>query len=261
MRMLDYIIDSHAHYDDEDFDEDRDALLGSMEEHGIKKIINVGASMESSKSTLALSQKYPFIYAAIGVHPSETADLSESDMEWLEKNAALEKVVAIGEIGLDYYWDEPDKEVQKKWFLRQLALAGKVKKPVIIHSREAAFDTLTLMKEAGAADIPGVIHCYSYSKETAREFLEMGYYFGIGGVLTFKNAKKLKEAASYIPMDRILLETDCPYLSPEPNRGKRNSSLNIPYVITQLAQIKGISEEEVMHIATENTERLFSLGH
>jgi TatD DNase family protein len=261
MKMLDYIIDSHAHYDDEDFDADRDALLGSMEEHGIRKIINVGASMESSKSTLALSQKYPFIYAAIGVHPSDTADLSESDMEWLEKNAALEKVVAIGEIGLDYYWDEPDKEIQKKWFLRQLALARKVKKPVIIHSREAALDTLTLMKEAGAADIPGVIHCYSYSKETAREFLEMGYYFGIGGVLTFKNAKKLKEAVSYLPMDRILLETDCPYLSPEPNRGKRNSSLNIPYVVAQLAQIKGISEEEVVHAATENTERLFSFGH
>jgi TatD DNase family protein len=182
-------------------------------------------------------------------------------MEWLEKNAALEKVVAIGEIGLDYYWDEPDKEIQKKWFLRQLALARKVKKPVIIHSREAALDTLTLMKEAGAADIPGVIHCYSYSKETAREFLEMGYYFGIGGVLTFKNAKKLKEAVSYLPMDRILLETDCPYLSPEPNRGKRNSSLNIPYVVAQLAQIKGISEEEVVHAATENTERLFSFGH
>lgn len=253
------MIDSHAHYDDEAFDQDREELISSVFESGVRKIINVGASMESCKTTLALAEKYKHIYAAIGVHPSDTAELTEKDMEWLSEKSSLSKVVAIGEIGLDYYWDTPDRETQKKWFQRQLALAKEVHLPVVIHSRDAAADTISIMKECGADTIPGVIHCYSYTKESAREFLDMGYSFGIGGVLTFKNAKKLKEAVAYIPMDRILLETDCPYLSPEPNRGKRNSSLNIPYVAGVMAQMKGISEEEVIRITSENTEKLFHI--
>lgn len=252
------MIDSHAHYDDEAFDGDREELLASVFESGIRKVINVGASMESCRTTLALSEAYESVYAAIGVHPSDTAQLTEADMEWLKEKSALKKVVAIGEIGLDYYWDEPDREIQKKWFQRQLDLAKEVKLPVVIHSREAAADTIGILKEYDG-DLTGVIHCYSYTKESAREFLEMGYSFGIGGVLTFKNAKKLKEAVSYIPMDRILLETDCPYLAPEPNRGKRNSSLYIPYVVQVMAQLKGISEEEVIRITSENTERLFGI--
>ena len=252
------MIDSHAHYDDEAFDSDREELLTSVFESGIRKVINVGASMESCRTTLALSEAYESIYAALGVHPSDTAQLTETDMEWLKEKSALEKVVAIGEIGLDYYWDEPDREIQKKWFQRQLDLAKEVKLPVVIHSREAAADTIDILKKYNG-DLTGVIHCYSYTKESAREFLEMGYSFGIGGVLTFKNAKKLKEAVSYIPMDRILLETDCPYLAPEPNRGKRNSSLYIPYVVQVMAQLKGISEEEVIRITSENTERLFGI--
>ena len=253
------MIDSHAHYDDEAFDQDREELLSSVFESGIRKVINVGASMESCKSTLALTEKYDNIYAAIGVHPSDTAELTDEDIEWLKQKSSLEKVVAIGEIGLDYYWDTPDREIQKKWFRRQLLLAKEVKLPVVIHSREAVADTVTIMKECGADTIPVVIHCYSYTKESARDFLDMGYSFGIGGVLTFKNAKKLKEAVAYIPMDRILLETDCPYLAPEPNRGKRNSSLNIPYIVQVMAQIKGISEDEVVRITSENTERLFHI--
>lgn len=252
------MIDSHAHYDDESFDGDREELLASVFESGIRKVINVGASMESCRTTLALSETYESVYAALGVHPSDTAQLTEADMEWLKEKSALKKVVAIGEIGLDYYWDEPDREIQKKWFQRQLDLAKEVKLPVVIHSREAAADTIGILKEYDG-DLIGVIHCYSYTKESAREFLEMGYSFGIGGVLTFKNAKKLKEAVSYIPMDRILLETDCPYLAPEPNRGKRNSSLYIPYVVQVMAQLKGISEEEVIRITSENTERLFGI--
>ena len=165
----------------------------------------------------------------------------------------------MGEIGLDYYWPGPDHETQKKWFLRQLDLAREIKKPVIIHSREAAKDTVDLMTEAHAEEIGGVIHCYSYTKETAKTFLDMGFYFGIGGVLTFKNAKKLKEAVEYIPMDRIVFETDCPYLAPEPNRGKRNSSLNIPYVIATMAQIKGITEEEVRKAAWDNSLKLYRM--
>ncbi len=253
------MIDSHAHYDDEAFDIDRELLLKQVFQSGIRKVINVGASMESCKKTLALSETYENIYAAIGVHPSDTKDLTEDDMQWLLEKSRLEKVVAIGEIGLDYYWDEPEREIQKKWFQRQLELAKEAGLPVIIHSRDAAADTISIMKESGCRDLPGVIHCYSYTKESAREFLEMGYSFGIGGVLTFKNAKKLKEAVSYIPIENILLETDCPYLAPEPNRGKRNSSLNIPYVVAVMAQIKGISEEEVIRVTSENTERLFHI--
>ena len=250
------IIDSHAHYDDEAFEEDRDNLLQSMQSHGIEKIINVGANIKGSMVSIALSEQYPFIYAAVGVHPSDTEELDEEKIAWMKEVSEKEKVVAIGEIGLDYYWPEPDREIQKKWFIRQMELAQEVNMPVIIHSRDAAQDTIEILKQFPAN---GVIHCYSYTKESAKEFLKMGYYFGIGGVLTFKNARKLKEAVMEIPMDRILLETDSPYLAPEPNRGKRNSSLNIPYVVKELAQLKGISEEEVINITTENTKRLFHL--
>lgn len=250
------IIDSHAHYDDEAFEEDRDNLLQSMQSNGIEKIINVGANIKGSRASIALSEQYPFIYAVVGVHPSDTEELNEEKMAWLKEVSKKEKVVAIGEIGLDYYWPEPDREIQKKWFIRQMELAQEVNLPVIIHSRDAAQDTIEILKQFPAN---GVIHCYSYTKESAKEFLKMGYYFGIGGVLTFKNAKKLKEAVMEIPMDRILLETDSPYLAPEPNRGKRNSSLNIPYVVKELAQLKGITEEEVINITTENTKRLFHL--
>lgn len=250
------IIDSHAHYDDEAFEEDRDNLLKSMQSHGIEKIINVGANIKGSMASIALSEQYPFIYAAVGVHPSDTEELDEEKIAWMKEVSEKEKVVAIGEIGLDYYWPEPDREIQKKWFIRQMELAQEINLPVIIHSRDAAQDTIEILKKFPAN---GVIHCYSYTKESAKEFLKMGYYFGIGGVLTFKNARKLKEAVMEIPMDRILLETDSPYLAPEPNRGKRNSSLNIPYVVKELAQLKGISEEEVINITTENTKRLFHL--
>ena len=250
------IIDSHAHYDDEAFEEDRDNLLQSMQSNGIEKIINVGANIKGSKTSIALSEQYPFIYAAVGVHPSDTEELDEEKIAWLKEVSKKEKVIAIGEIGLDYYWPEPDRKIQKKWFIRQMELAQEVNLPVIIHSRDAAQDTIEILKQFPAN---GVIHCYSYTKESAKEFLKMGYYFGIGGVLTFKNAKKLKEAVMEIPIERILLETDSPYLAPEPNRGKRNSSLNIPYVVKELAQLKGISEEEVINITTENTKKLFHL--
>lgn len=250
------IIDSHAHYDDEAFEEDRDNLLESMQSNGIEKIINVGANIKGSRTSIALSEQYPFIYAAVGVHPSDTEELDEEKIAWLKEVSKKEKVIAIGEIGLDYYWPEPDRKIQKKWFIRQMELAQEVNLPVIIHSRDAAQDTIEILKQFPAN---GVIHCYSYTKESAKEFLKMGYYFGIGGVLTFKNAKKLKEAVMEIPIERILLETDSPYLAPEPNRGKRNSSLNITYVVKELAQLKGISEEEVINITTENTKKLFHL--
>ena len=253
------IFDTHAHYDDEAFDEDRDALLAELPENGIARVVNVGASLASCGRTIELMNRYDYIYGAIGVHPSETAELNDEAFEWLRQQCQPEKCVAVGEIGLDYYWDEPDRELQKEWFRRQLNLARELAKPVIIHSRDAAKDTVDLMTEEHAEEIGGVIHCYSYTKETAEVFLKMGFYFGIGGVLTFKNAKKLKEAVAYIPLDRIVLETDCPYLAPEPNRGKRNSSLNIPYVVKALAEIKGVEEEAVRKAAWENAHKLYRL--
>ena len=253
------IFDTHAHYDDEAFDEDRDALLAELPENGIARVVNVGASLASCGRTIELMNRYDYIYGAIGVHPSETAELNDEAFEWLRQQCRLEKCVAVGEIGLDYYWDEPDRELQKEWFRRQLNLARELAKPVIIHSRDAAKDTVDLMTEEHAEEIGGVIHCYSYTKETAEVFLKMGFFFGIGGVLTFKNAKKLKEAVAYIPLDRIVLETDCPYLAPEPNRGKRNSSLNIPYVIKALAEIKGMEEETVREAAWDNAHKLYRL--
>ena len=251
------IFESHAHYDDEAFDEDREELLLSLHEHGIGSVINVGASLESCRTTLQLIEKYPFIYGAMGVHPSETDRLDDNSLAWLRQQCSHNKVVAVGEIGLDYHWKEPEIPVQKKWFERQLELAREVRLPVIIHSREAAKDTLDMMQALHAEEMGGVVHCYSYTKEMAREYLNMGFYFGIGGVITFKNAKKLKETVEYIPMEKILLETDSPYLAPEPNRGRRNSSLNLPYVAQEVAKLKGVPYEEVVEITKKNAEKLF----
>lgn len=253
------IFDTHAHYDDEAFDEDREQLLAELPEQNIAKVVDIGASLESCKKARALAEAYDYIYCSIGVHPNEVGELKDTDLDWLREQCLYEKCVAVGEIGLDYHWEEPAPDVQKEWFLKQLNLARELSKPVIIHSRDAAKDTVDLMTAEHAGEIGGVVHCYSYTKETAKVFLDMGFYIGIGGVLTFKNAKKLKEAVEYIPMDRIVLETDCPYLAPEPNRGKRNSSLNIPYVVTAMAEIKGITEEEVRTAVWENSHRLYRL--
>ncbi len=251
------IFESHAHYDDEAFDEDREALLSSLQDNGIEYVINVGASLKSTEMTVELTTKYPFIYGAAGVHPSETAELTEETFAWLREQCMQPKIVAVGEIGLDYYWEEPEHEVQKVWFEKQLELAREIRKPVIIHSREAAKDTYDIMCAHKAKEIGGVVHCYSYSAEMAIDFVKMGFYIGIGGVVTFKNGKKMKEVVEAVPLERILLETDCPYLAPEPNRGKRNSSLNIPYIAKQIAAIKGISYEEVVTVTNENAKKLF----
>ncbi len=254
------IFDTHAHYDDEAFDEDRGVLLGGMPEKGVDYIVDVGASMESCRKVLALTEEYPFIYGAVGVHPSETENLTEGDIQWLKEKAADSKVVAIGEIGLDYHWPTPDREIQKKWFERQLALARETDLPVIIHSRDAAKDTLDILKDWQGQKTKGVIHCFAYTKETAREYLDMDYYFGIGGVLTFKNARRLLEAAEYLPLERILLETDCPYLAPEPYRGRRNQSAYIDLVAERLAQIKGITKEKVLAQTLQNGLDFYSIS-
>ena len=253
------IFDTHAHYDDEQFDIDREELLASFKEAGIGNVVDVGASMESSKRALELAHKYDFIYAAVGVHPSEVEEMDENSIEYLRELSKDAKCVAIGEIGLDYHWPDPAPELQKEWFIKQLSLAREVKLPVIIHSRDAAADTLDIMKSEHAEDIGGVVHCFSYSKEVAAECVKMGFYIGIGGVLTFKNARKMVEVVEQTPIDRILMETDCPYLAPEPFRGKRNNSLYLPYVVTKMAEVKGISEEEVIRITEENARRMYRL--
>ena len=252
------IFETHAHYDDEQFDEDREQLLAGLQEAGIETVVNVGATLEGCLSTIRLAEQYPFIYAAVGVHPDEVGTLDEEKFSWLKEKLSHEKVVAVGEIGFDYYWDQESHEVQKKWFLRQLEAAREAGLPVIIHSREAAADTLEMMKEYGQ-DLKGIIHCYSYSVEHAREYVKMGYLLGIGGVVTFKNARKLKEVVEEIPLEALVLETDCPYLAPVPNRGKRNSSLNLPLIAEEIAAIKQISREEVITQRRENARKLFGV--
>lgn len=253
------IFETHAHYDDRQFDEDRDQLLRSLAAAGIDRVVNIGASIASNKKTLELMNEYDFVYGALGIHPTDSDQLEEVGLDWLEEACKHPKCLAIGEIGLDYYWDEPDREIQKKWFRRQLNLAREQKLPVVIHSRDAAQDTIEIMKEERAEEIGGVVHCFSYTKETAKIFLDMGFFIGVGGVITFANGKKLKEAVEEIPMERIVLETDCPYLSPVPFRGKRNSSLNLTYVVEAIAEIKGVSKEEVERITYENAKKLYRM--
>ena len=255
------IFESHAHYDDEKFDNDRDLLIQNLLSGKICGIINVGATIESTKMSIALAEKYEHVYAAAGVHPSEVSELNEETFEWLKSQTKHEKVVAVGEIGLDYYWDkEPNvQKMQKEWFARQMNLARESNLPVIIHSRDAAEDTMKIMKEVHAEEIPGVVHCYSYSPELAAEFVKMGYYIGVGGVVTFKNAKKLKETVAKIPLTKILLETDAPYMAPEPYRGKRNDSGKLTFVAEKIAEIKGTSVEEVEAVTKENAENLFRI--
>ena len=261
------IFETHAHYDDEAFEEDREELLASLPEHGIGRVINVGASIESTGTTLKLAERYPHVYAAVGVHPSDIVGLNEETFAWLKEQTVHPKTVAVGEIGLDYYWekDTNERERQQCWFRRQLKLAAESRLPVIIHSRDAAEDTVRILREAGHWEASshegmlGVIHCYSYSPELAQEFVRLGYYIGVGGVVTFKNAKKLKETVQAISMERILVETDCPYMAPEPYRGKRNNSTYLPYVVRQIAEIKGITTDEVERMTWESAERLFHL--
>lgn len=254
------IFDTHAHYDDEVFDEDREEILRTIQTEGVGLVADIGADIESTKKAMELSEKYDFIYAVAGVHPSEVYSLTENDMDWLRSAARHPKVVAIGEIGLDYHYEDTIREVQKKWFIRQLELAKEVGLPVSIHSRDAAQDTLEIMKAAGSSEIGGVIHCFSYGWEMAKIYLDMGFYLGIGGVVTFKNAKKLKEVVKNAPMERLVLETDAPYLTPAPHRGKRNSSHYLKYVAEEIALLRDMEPEEVIRITEENGKRMYHIN-
>lgn len=246
------IFDTHAHYDDEAFAEDRDELLAQMVPSGVTGIVNVGASVRGVRASQDLAEKYPFIYAAVGIHPDEIGALDEQKLLWMYELCRKPKTVAVGEIGLDYYWDKEAHEFQKLWFVKQLQMAKDTGLPVNIHSREAAQDTFDIMKAEHAGTTGGIIHCFSSSPEMAMEYVKLGYHIGVGGVVTFKNARVLKEVVERVPMERLVLETDCPYLAPTPNRGKRNSSLYLPLVAAEIARIKGMEIEEVEAVTCQN---------
>ena len=252
------IFDTHAHYDDQQFDIDREILLRSMEEQGVGTIVNASATVESWQKVLKLTEQYPFLYGMIGVHPDEVGALDEARFQEMERLLQEEKMVAVGEIGLDYYWDNESHDIQKKWFIRQLELARKLGLPVNIHSREAAADTMQILKEYGQG-MKAIIHCYSYSEEMAEEYVKMGYLLGIGGVVTFKNARKLKEVVQAVPISHLVLETDCPYLAPEPNRGKRNSSIYLQNVAKAIAELKDMTTEEVIQVTEANAKAFYQI--
>ncbi len=249
------IFDSHAHYNDEKFEECRDELLGTLPQYGVCGVINCGCSIESSKSALALADKYDYFYAAVGIHPgclNEGTDISE-----IERLAGHSKCVAIGEIGLDYYWEKENAHIQKDIFISQLNLARKLKLPVIIHDRDAHADTLEILKEYQPK---GVVHCFSGSSEMAEEILKIGMYIGIGGVVTFKNAKRLPETVKLIPDEKLLLETDCPYLAPEPYRGKLCHSGMILHTAQKIAEIRETDAKTILEISKRNAQKLFCIN-
>lgn len=249
------LVDTHCHLDSEEYKDDLESVLNMVEKE-MEYCVNIGCDMESCKDSINLAQKYDYIYATVGIHPIYISKITEEDMRLLESYLSLDKVVAIGEIGLDYHWMKDSKDVQKEWFRRQMDLARKYNKPVVIHSREAMEDTLEILKEY--PDVKGVIHCYPGSLESAKEIIDR-YYLGIGGVLTFKNAKKMVDVVKGIPLDRMVLETDSPYLTPVPHRGERNTPINVKYVAEKIAEIKGIDVEEVYRVTVENSKKLYGI--
>ncbi len=252
------LFDTHAHLDDRAFDTDRQALLASFAGSGVTLVMNPGCSLESSKNAVALAETYPWVYAAVGSHPDAADEVNDAVLEEYRKLSSHPKVRAIGEIGIDYHYEDIPRQLQMKAFRMQLELAREVKLPVIVHERDAHEDGLALAKEF--KDVGGVFHCFSGSAEMARQLVDLGWYIGFTGVLTFKNARRAIEAAQAIPLDRVVLETDCPYMAPEPFRGKRNHPGYLYRMAEKLAEIKGMPVEEIHRITTENGKRLYCLG-
>ena len=251
------LFDTHAHMNDPAFDADREEVLLSLAGKGVGAMLNVGCCLDSSKDCIAMAEKYPFVYASVGSHPDSADEVNEEVIEAYCRMAQHPKVMAIGEIGLDYYYETIPREVQQKAFRMQMALAKELGMPVIVHERNAHDDGMRIVKEFKG--VTGVFHCYSGSAEMARQLVDMGWYIGFTGVLTFKNARKAVETAERIPLERIVLETDCPFMAPEPHRGKRNDPGFLPYMAQRLADIRGISQEEVERITTENAKRLYRI--
>lgn len=253
------LFDTHAHYDDEKFDKDRYDIIEKAHESGVAYILNAASDISLSVECIALAQKFEYLYAAVGVHPHNVGDLNDNTIVTLADFADNKKVVAIGEIGLDYYYDTAPRQLQKFWFAEQVNLARTLKLPIIVHDRDAHEDSINIIKSENAKEFGGVFHCYSGSIEMARELLKNNFYISIGGAVTFKNAKTIIGVAAYIPNDRLLIETDCPYMTPEPYRGKRNDSSFVRLVAEKIAQIKGMTFEEIALLTTNNAKRLFNI--
>lgn len=254
------MIDSHAHLDDRRFNYDRDMLIKNLEKNGVKRVYNIGANLDSSRRTLELAKKYDNIYAVVGIHPHNAKDFNEEIEKELLEMAKHEKVVALGEMGLDFYYDNSPRDVQKEVFLKQIEMAEKVGLPIVVHTREASQQTFDILKEAIGKNnkLKVLLHCYSGSVEMMREYVKLGCYIALGGVVTFQNAKVTKRVAKEVPLERLLIETDCPYLTPEPYRGKRNEPMFLKYVVEEIAEIRGVSPEEIERATEENTLKFYS---
>jgi TatD DNase family protein len=253
------LFDTHAHLDDRKYNEDREEIFERAKVAGVELILNVGFDLPSSKRSIQLAEKYPFIYAGVGIHPHDAASMDEKVYQELEELAQHPRVVAIGEMGLDYYRDLSPRDIQAEVFRRQISLAKKVKKPIIIHDRDAHGDIIQIMKEEKVQEVGGVLHCFSGSWEMAKECLKLNFYISIAGPVTFSNAGKLKEIAAQVPLERLLIETDSPYLTPTPHRGKRNESAYVKHVAEEVAKLRGIAYEELVQATLDNGKRLFKI--
>ena len=252
------LYDTHAHLNNPSFDADRDEVMKKIKASGVGFVNNIGADIKTSYESIALAEKYDFVYATCGVHPSETESLTEDDMKTLFEMSKHEKVKAIGEIGLDYHYEDgPDSEIQKYWFKRQLELSKEVGLPVVIHDRESKGEAIKILKDMNVSK--GVMHCFSGSAEVARELLKMGFYISFTGVVTFKNARKAIEALKAVPLERLFIETDCPYMAPEPVRGTRNDSSNVIRIAEKYAEVKGVSLDEIISVTTNNAKEFFKI--
>ncbi|MGG0029836.1 TatD family hydrolase [Bacillus safensis] len=254
------LFDTHAHLNAEQYNEDLEQVIERAKSEKVEKIVVVGFDRPTITRAMELIEEYDFIYAAIGWHPVDAIDMTDEDLAWIKDLSQHEKVVAIGEMGLDYYWDKSPKDVQKEVFRRQIALAKEVNLPIVIHNRDATEDVVTILKEEGAAEVGGIMHCFTGSLETAKACMEMNFYISFGGPVTFKNAKKPKEVVKEIPSERLLIETDCPYLTPVPFRGKRNEPSYVKYIAEQIAELREISFEELAELTTKNAKKVFRIN-
>lgn len=252
--------DTHVHLNAEQYSEDLSQVIDRALQEGVSKMVVVGFDRPTIEKAIDLADRYDFIFASVGWHPVDAVDMTDEDLLWLEELSSHPKVVALGEMGLDYYWDKSPKDVQKEVFRKQIQLAKKVNLPIIIHNREATADIVEILKEEGAEQVGGIMHCFSGSPETAKECVNMNFYISLGGPVTFKNAKKPKEVADAIPLEKLLIETDCPYLAPHPYRGKRNEPSYVKLVAEQIAEIKNVSVEEVARITTDNAKKIFGIN-
>ncbi|USK39078.1 TatD family hydrolase [Cytobacillus firmus] len=252
--------DTHAHLNAEQYNEDLQEVIDRALSEGISNIVVVGFDRPTIEKAMELTEKYEFIYASVGWHPVDAIDMTEEDLLWIEELSSHPKVVALGEMGLDYYWDKSPKDIQKEVFRKQIRLAKKVKLPIVIHNRDATADIVEILKEEGAGEVGGIMHCFSGSPEIAQECVDMNFYISLGGPVTFKNAKKPKEVADVIPLEKLLIETDCPYLTPHPHRGKRNEPSYVKLVAEQIAEIKGLPTEEIAQATTENAKKIFGIN-